>query len=112
VGEGGTHEYFVNFVSNPWEPLVFFLIFAVITIVIISFGVQKGIEKMSKIMMPALAILAVFLMIFVMCQPGAMEGVGHFLVPDFSKFGFETIKTIENDRGNGIDTVYFKKSRI
>lgn len=87
----GAHAFFGGFVSSTWEPLIFFIIFALITIVIISFGVQKGIENMSKIMMPILAILAIFLMIFVMCQPGAMSGVGYFLLPDFSKFGFETV---------------------
>ena len=86
-----THLFFSSFISNPWQPLVFFLIFAVIAVVIIAFGVQKGIEKMSKIMMPILAILAVFLMVYVMCQPGALEGVGYFLLPDFSKFSFKTV---------------------
>lgn len=86
-----TAGFFTDFISNPYLPLIFFLIFALITVVIISFGVQKGIEKMSKILMPALAIVAVFLMIYVMCQPGAMEGVGFFLLPDFSKFSFKTV---------------------
>ncbi len=83
--------FFTDFISSTWEPLVFFLIFAMITIVVVAFGVQKGIEKLSKILMPVLAIIAVFLMIYVLCQPGAFEGVAYFLVPDFSEFGFETV---------------------
>lgn len=86
-----TTSFFVNFISSTWQPLVFFLIFATITVVVIAFGVQKGIEKMSKIMMPILAVLAVFLMFYVMFQPGALEGVGYFLLPDFSKFNFKTV---------------------
>ncbi len=86
-----TGQFFSGFVSNTWQPLIFFLIFALITIVIISFGVQKGIENMSKILMPILAILAVFLMVYVVCQPGAIEGVGYFLLPDFTKFSFKTV---------------------
>ena len=86
-----TAPYFSSFISSPTEPLIFFLIFAVITVLVISFGVQKGIEKMSKILMPALAIIAVALMIYVMCQPGALIGVEYFLVPDFSKFSFSTV---------------------
>ena len=86
-----TEAFFEGFISITWEPLIFFLIFAVITIVIISFGVQKGIENMSKIMMPILAVLAVFLMVYVVFQPGAIEGVGYFLLPDFSKFSFKTV---------------------
>ena len=86
-----TDSYFFEFTSNVWQPLIFFLIFAVITIVIICFGVQKGLEKMSKILMPILAILAVGLMIFVLCQGGALDGAVFFLKPDFSKFSFKTV---------------------
>ncbi len=86
-----TTTYFTSFISNPWQPLLFFLLFAGITIGIVSFGVQKGIEKMSKILMPALAITAIVLVIYVLFQKGAWEGVGYFLIPDFSKFGFETV---------------------
>ncbi len=91
TSEGQTQEYFSSFIGNAWQPLIFFLIFAVITIVIICFGVQKGLEKMSKILMPILAILAVGLMIFVLCQGGALDGAVFFLKPDFSKFSFKTV---------------------
>lgn len=95
VGGGATEKtteaFFTSFIADPWQPLLFFLIFAAFTIIIVAFGVQKGIEKMSKILMPALAIMAIFLMIYVMCQSGAMEGVGYFLIPDFSHFSFKTV---------------------
>lgn len=90
-GEVNTAVFFNSFLSNSYEPLIYFVIFALITIVIVAFGVEKGIEKMSKILMPILAILAVGLMIFVLCQQNAFEGVKYFLVPDFSKFSFETV---------------------
>ncbi len=92
IGESAnTSLFFSNFISNPWQPLVFFLIFALLTMVVIAFGVQKGIENLSKILMPALAIIAIALMIYVMCQPNAIDGVAYFLVPDFSKFSFQTV---------------------
>lgn len=91
VTTDSTSAYFNSFVSGTWEPLLFFLIFAIMTVVIVVFGVQKGIEKMSKILMPALAVMAVFLMVYVLCQPGALDGVAYVLVPDFSHFGFETV---------------------
>ncbi len=91
VTTNDTSTFFSAFVTSTWEPLVFFLIFAIVTIVIVVFGVQKGIENMSKILMPTLAIMAIFLMIYVLCQPGALEGVKYVLLPDFSKFGFETV---------------------
>ncbi len=86
-----TSNFFKAFISGTWEPLVFFLIFALMTVVIVVFGVQKGIEKMSKILMPTLAVMAVFLMVYVLCQPGSFEGVKYVLLPNFSEFGFETI---------------------
>ena len=86
-----TETFFSSFISSTWEPLIFFLIFAAITVVIVAFGVQKGIEKMSKILMPALAIIAVALMIFVFCQENALAGIAYTLVPDFEHFGFETV---------------------
>lgn len=92
IGAGAdTSAFFSNYVSSTWAPLIFFLIFASFTVVIVAFGVQKGIEKMSKILMPALAILSVFLMIYVLCQKGAWKGVGYTLIPNFSDFGFGTV---------------------
>ena len=43
-------------------------------------------EKCSKIMMPFLVVLSIVIAIFVVCQPGAMDGVAYYLNPDFSKF--------------------------
>ncbi len=86
-----TGAFFTSFISNTSQPLIFFLIFAAITVVIVAFGVQKGIEKMSKILMPTLAIMAIFLMIYVFCQPGALKGVVYTLVPNFSNFSFKTV---------------------
>jgi len=91
ITTNSSSDYFTGFISGTYEPLIFFLIFAVISLIIVAFGVQKGIEKMSKILMPILAVMAVFLMIFVLCQPGSGKGVGHFLIPDFSKLSFKTI---------------------
>ena len=95
IGETATaatsDAFFNAFISNPWQPILFFLIFAAATVAVVVTGVQKGIERISKILMPLLALIAVFLMIYVMCQPGAMEGVKVFLVPDFSKFSFSTL---------------------
>lgn len=73
--------YFLNFISSPWEPIVFFVIFAFLSFAVVVFGVQKGIEKIGKILMPLLAVLSVGLAIFAMCQDGALEGVKYFLIP-------------------------------
>ena len=82
---------FNSFISDPYLPLVFFLVFAVITVFVVVFGVQKGIERMSKILMPMLAAIAVGLMIYVLCQPGALDGLKVLFVPNFEDFRFETL---------------------
>jgi len=81
-----TADYFSSFISGSWEPLIYFLIFAAMTFIVVVFGVQKGIEKVSKILMPLLAIIAVALAIFVLCQPGALEGLKYVFVPNFENF--------------------------
>ncbi len=83
--------FFQTFTADPWQPLIYFLIFGAATIAVVVFGVQKGIERISKILMPALAILALFLMIYVLCQPGAIEGVKKLFIPDFGDFTYETL---------------------
>ena len=83
--------YFTAFTGGSWEPIVFFLIFAVATVFVVIFGVQKGIERVSKILMPLLAVLAVFLAIYACCQPGALDGLKKLFVPDFSDFTYETL---------------------
>ena len=94
--EGGgaavdTSAYFNSFITDPWQPLIFFLIFAAATVLVVVFGVQNGIERISKVLMPLLAVISLFLMIYVLCQPGALEGLEFLFKPDFSKFGYETL---------------------
>ncbi|EKO3431344.1 sodium-dependent transporter [Vibrio fluvialis] len=61
------------------------LIFYVLTILIVQGGVKQGIEKWSTRLMPALFVLFGVLFIYIMMQQGAMEGLQHYLVPDFEK---------------------------
>ncbi len=54
-------------------------------------GVQKGIEKASKILMPVLIVLSIGITLFCITRPGAMEGVKCYLLPDFSRFSITTV---------------------
>lgn len=65
--------------------LLFAAIFSVLTIWVISAGVENGIERWSTRLMPALLAILVLLIIYVMFQDGAIEGLTHYLVPDFSQ---------------------------
>lgn len=85
----GTKEFiageFDKLVTNPWLPSVLGLVFIFLTHAIIVRGVQKGIEKASKAMMPVLIIL-MFILIFASCTlPGALDGISFLFHPDFSK---------------------------
>ncbi len=61
------------------------VVFYVLTILIVQGGVKQGIEKWSTRLMPALFVLFGLLFVYIMMQPGAMEGLKHYLVPDFDK---------------------------
>ena len=78
--------YFGSFISKIGEPIIWMAVFLIVTCVIVMLGVQKGIEKVSKFLMPALVIMTIGLSIYVMTMPGALDGVVYYLKPDFSKF--------------------------
>ncbi|NVJ57256.1 MAG: sodium-dependent transporter, partial [Vibrionaceae bacterium] len=59
--------------------------FYVLTVLIVQGGVKQGIEKWSTRLMPALFVLFALLFVYIMTQSGAMEGLKHYLVPDFEK---------------------------
>ena len=83
--------FFDNFVSNPWLSLLFTLLFMVIVHYIITRGVQEGIEKFSKIMMPLLLVIILVLTACAFSLPGSAEGLNYLLNPDFSKVNASTI---------------------
>jgi NSS family neurotransmitter:Na+ symporter len=80
-----TAAYFTQFSSSTWPPIIFSLIFLLLTHVIIERGVQNGIERFSKVMMPLLLLLMILLAVGAMRMPGASAGVEFLLKPDFSK---------------------------
>ena len=63
----------------------FAALFIGLTALVISAGVEQGIEKWSQRLMPSLLALLIGLILYVLMQPGAMQGLEHYLVPDFSQ---------------------------
>ena len=84
-------SFFGGFTAKPVEPALWFLLFLALTAIVVVLGVEKGIEKVSKIMMPVLVVLSLFIAIYAMFMPGAMEGVIYYIKPDFSKFSVTTV---------------------
>lgn len=76
---------FADTMSSPIRPLVFMLIFMATSALIICAGVQKGIERYSKILMPVLFLIIVLMAAYVITLPGASEGLDFMFRPDFSK---------------------------
>ena len=78
-------SYFVNFTSSPWAPLVFMAVVMLMCHWVITRGVQEGIEKYSKLMMPLLLLIIAVLVVCSFSMPGSREGLRFLLKPDFSK---------------------------
>ena len=77
-------EQFKEF-QGSWRPLIYGIIFIAMTYFIVSRGVEKGIEKASKIMMPLLFVILVVMAVRVAFMPGAIEGYRFFLSCDFAE---------------------------
>ena len=83
--------YFEEFSSNPWKPIVTMLAFMLITHVVIVRGVEKGIERASKLMMPLLFILLIVIAVAACLLPDASRGISVLFSPDFSKVDSSTL---------------------
>ena len=88
AGEG----YFVNYIGTTVEPIVWFFVFISLTALVVLLGVNKGVEKVSKFMMPVLVVLILFIAIYTICtMDGAVDGVIYYIKPDFANFSLMTV---------------------
>lgn len=76
---------FVNFISSPYKPIMWQVVFMAITSLVVATGVKDGIEKIAKILVPLLLFIIIILNVQALRLPGAMEGVRFLFQPDFSK---------------------------
>lgn len=91
VSSAATDEFFTSYIAQPAAPVVFFVIYATIGMIAVLLGVEGGIERASRFMMPVLVVMTVFIAVFSLMQPGAIEGVRYYLLPDFSRFSATTV---------------------
>lgn len=84
-------DYFSGFIGKTGEPIGWLFLFIAFTAVIVIFGVQKGIETVSKFMMPILVVLTVGISVYGLTIDGAMEGVIYYIKPNIADFSVKTI---------------------
>lgn len=89
--KAASDTYFDNFISGTKAPLVMFAIFLIATALVVAFGVQKGVERVSKFLMPILLVITVGISVFIFTLPNSGEGIKYYLLPDFTKFSLKTI---------------------
>ena len=78
------HNQFVAFSSDGWSPLLWTLLFLLANYLILIRGVEKGIERMSNILMPLLFLILVAFAVNSLCMPEAGRGLTFLFKPDFS----------------------------
>lgn len=84
-------KYFNNFIGGTISPLLLFLVFLGVSALVVALGVEKGVERVSKVLMPVLLLLTIGISIYVATLPGVGEGIKYYLLPDFSKFSIKTL---------------------
>lgn len=82
---------FVNFISSPVRPIIWQIIVMFSTAFIVSSGIEEGIEKFSKVMVPMLLFIIIILDIRAITLPGGMEGIKFLFKPDFSQINGKVI---------------------
>ena len=83
--------YFSTFTSSPWLPLLCMVAVMMMCHWVIARGVQAGIEKSSKMMMPLLLLIIAVLVVCSFSMPGSEEGLRFLFKPDFSKINSDVI---------------------
>lgn len=91
MSEAAGKGYFDRFIADPIQPIGWFLLFIAVTAVVVLFGVEKGVEKVSKVMMPVLVVLTVAVAVYSLTTDGAAEGLKYYLIPNFENFSVTTI---------------------
>ena len=82
---------FDKFIANAWLVVVLFALFILFTVLVVVGGVQNGIERWSKILMPLLVILILLIIVRSVTLPGSSKGLVFYLKPDFSKINGQVL---------------------
>ena len=91
MNEIATDTFFTDFITNGASAELWFCVFVALNLVIIYMGVENGIERVSKFMMPILLVLALIISAYSITRPGAMAGVSYMLIPHLENFSWMTV---------------------
>ena len=83
--------YFTEFITSSGKVELWFLVFAVLVFAVILAGVKNGVERVSRVMMPMMIVLAVMVAVYSVTRPGAVEGIKYFLIPNLEHFSMMTV---------------------
>ena len=83
--------YFKSFVTSTWEPACFLLLFMLVIVIVAALGVEKGVERFNKMLMPVLIMLIIGICIYCMFLPNSAAGFCYYLKPDWAKFSYMTV---------------------
>ena len=75
-------EFFSSFISSPFAPFGYGVIFIFASSAVIMLGVKNGIEKSNLVMMPILFLMAILISVYVITMPGSGDGIKYYLVPN------------------------------
>ncbi len=84
-------DFFGLFITSGFKAEFWFCVFAAMVLAVVFMGVENGIERVSRFMMPVLVVLAIIIAVHAMTRPGALAGVRYFLVPNFRDFSWMTV---------------------
>ena len=83
--------FFKAFIAQPAQPVLWLCLYLGLTALVVLLGVEKGVEKVSKWLMPVLVVLSVFMAVYVLFLPGALDGLVYYIKPDFRNFSATTV---------------------
>ncbi|MBE6589343.1 MAG: sodium-dependent transporter [Ruminococcaceae bacterium] len=93
-GEAALTNEFVTMISDPWLSLLSTVGVIAVCFLICSIGLQKGVEKVTKVMMVALFLLMFCLVVYCLTLPNAAEGLKFYLIPSVDNIGDAGIWTV------------------
>ena len=91
----GVSNKFSEMLANPTEQILFMVIVVLMSFFICSFGLQNGVERITKVMMTCLFLIILILIVRSVTLSGALEGLKFYLIPDFKR-------VVENGLGEAI----------